>query len=219
MTTTTAWGPVPRRVAAAVVAVLAIVSLAACSPDRLGAAAIVDGDVIATDDLQAATRSYEAIVPGGDTAGVQVAILQRLVLSRIIDKVAAGAGVHVGSGAVARQRDKILQSTKGRKGLVKALAQQQNPVVLAPQYIDRWVRDQLLYTKVITKLAGAEGSSSPTAATRGNKALVKAAKSMDITINPRYGSWNPSKGIEAQLSGGLSRTAAQLSKRQLSKQH
>lgn len=199
-----------RSLAVAVLALLATMSLAACNQDELGAAAIVDGHVITTDELQEATRGYLEAVPDAPDKDEQLRVLERMILSRIIDKAAVNEDVRVGTGAVVEQRDRILASTKGRKGLVKALAQQQNPTVLPPSLIDRWVRDQVVYGRIVTKLAGAGDPSSQEAQAKGSQALIAASKSMDITVNPRYGTWDPEKGVEAQISGGLSKTAAQL---------
>ena len=201
---------VRRSLVVAVVALLAAVSLTACSPDQLGAAAIVDGNVISTDTLQSSARAYLAIVPNGDRTQVQQRILERMILSRVIAKVARENHVNVSIGTVAKQRDQLLQTTKNRKGLVSALAQQQTAVIVPPGYIDQWVRDQLLFQKVVRKLAGSEDPASAAASARGTNALAATAKTMKIEINPRYGTWNPNRGVEALVSGGLAKTAAQL---------
>jgi hypothetical protein len=203
------WRPA-RRTAAAVVALLAVASLTACSPDQLGAAAVVDGQVISTDTLQADTRAYVKIVPDGDNSEVQQRILERMILSRVIAKAAQKNDVRVAAGTVAKQRDLLFQTTKNRRGLVEALAREQNPVVLPPSYVDQWVRDQLLFRKIVTKLAPNGDPNTDAASARGSSELSSVGKSMKIDINPRYGTWDPTRGIQSQLSGGLSKTAAQL---------
>lgn len=215
MTNPTEPGPLRRagwvgRVVLA--ALLSAAVLSACNPDQLGAAAIVDGTVVSTSDLQADTRAYLALVPDGDKSQVQQRILERIVISRVIRNLARRQGLHVSTGTVADQRDEILASTKGRTALVRQLAAQQTPTVLPPSLIDLWVHDQLLYRKILTKLGGGDPTSN-TAAARGTKALVAESQRMKIEINPRYGTWNPRRGIEAQLSGGLAKTSAQLAAR------
>jgi hypothetical protein len=199
-----------RSVTAALVALLAAVSLTACSPDELGAAAIVDGSVISTDTLQTSTRAYLAIVPNGDKSQLQQRILERMVLSRVIAKAARENDVRVSVGAVAAQRDKFYQTTKNRRGLVTALATQQSPIIIAPDFVDQWVRDQLLVRKIVVKLAGSDDPTSDAASARGSATLSATAKTMKIEINPRYGTWDPNRGIQAQVSGGLAKTSAQL---------
>jgi hypothetical protein len=77
--------------------------------------------------------------------------------------------------------------------------------------VDQWLRDQLLYHKLVVKLAGGGDSTTAQASARGSNALSSAAKSMKIEVNPRYGTWNPKTGsINALVSGGLANTAKQL---------
>jgi hypothetical protein len=197
------------RLVAAVVALLATVSLTACDPDQLGAAAIVDGSVISTDDLQSSARAYVAIVPDADSSQLQQRILERIILSRIIAKAARDYDVHVSTGAVAKQRDLFIQQTRGRRRLVAALASQ-NSVVVPPAYLDQWVRDQLLVRAIVTKLAAGADPSTAEANDRGTAALSATAKTMKIEINPRYGTWDPDRGVAGLLSGGLAKTAKQL---------
>jgi hypothetical protein len=201
---------VRRNLVVAAAGLLAAASLAACSPDQLGAAAIVDGNVISTDTLQSSARAYLVIVPNADRTQVQQRILERMILSRVIAKVAGKEDVKVSTGTIAKQRDQLLKSTKSRKGLVAALAQQTTPVVVPPSYIDQWVRDQLLFRKVVIKLAGTDDPTSAAATSRATSALAAAGKTMKITINPRFGTWNPNTGVQALVSGGLAKTAAQL---------
>ena len=205
---------VRRSLVVAVAALFATVSLTACSPDQLGAAAIVDGTVISTKTLQSSTRAYLAIVPNGDRTQVQQRILERMILSRVIAKVARENHVNVSIGTVAKQRDQLFQTTKNRRGLVAALAQQQTAVIVPPGYVDQWIRDQLLFRKIVTKLAGGADPTSAAASTRGTNALAATGKTMKIEINPRYGTWNPNRGVEALVSGGLAKTAAQLNAHQ-----
>lgn len=200
-----------RALGTALAAVLMVVALGACNPDQLGAAAVIDGTVVSTDTLQSDTRAYLAAVPNADKSQVQQRILERIVLSRVIAKAARRAGVHVSVGTVADQRAQIFASTKNRAGLVKALATQQSPTIIPPSYVEQWIKDQLLFRKIVTKLAAGGDPQSQEAATKGSNTLIATGKSMKIEINPRYGSWNPDRGIESLVSGGLSSTAAELS--------
>jgi hypothetical protein len=203
-----------RSLAAAVVALLATASLTSCSPDQLGAAAIVDGDVFSTETLQSSARAYIAIVPSGDSTQVQLRILERMVLSRVIAKAARDNDVHVSAGAVAKQRDAYYETTKNRRGLITTLASQQNPIVVAPGLVDAWVRDLLLAHKLAVKFAGSGDPSGDAASARVTSTLSSTAKTMKIEINPRFGTWNPNRGVEALVSGGLAKTAEQLNAKQ-----
>ncbi len=200
-----------RSLATVVAAALATVSLAACSPDEVGAAAVVDGTTISADTLQKSARAYTAIVPNADRATLQQHILEEMIFSTIIKKAADANDVHVSQGAVAKQLAVFYEQTKNRRGLVAALAAEQTPVIVPPDYVEPWLRDQLLYHKLVVKLAGGGDATTAEASARGSNALSAAAKSMDVDVNPRYGTWNPKSGsINPLVSGGLAVTAAAL---------
>lgn len=191
----------------------AVLSLTACSQDKLGAAAVIDGRTITTAELQSTTRDYLAVVSGGDAGDAQIAVLQRMIVSAVIDEAAREAGVNVPQGRVAAERDSVLKSVGGRKDLVRELAQSQQ-TVLAPSDIDRWVKDRLLFNAIAVELGGGDldpnAPETQEALSRANEVLRGASEGMDIEISPRYGSWDPAKGISPLVSGGLSKTAAQL---------
>jgi SurA N-terminal domain len=197
---------------AVVVTVFATVSLSACSPDQVGAAAIVNGDVISTTSLQTNAREYEAIVPNSDPKTVQQRILEQMILTRVIAKTAREHNVHVSTGQVTTQLASFYAQTKGKTGLITALATQQPPRVIPPGYVEQWLTDQLLIRGIVVKLAGTDDPTSDAASARGSQALSATAKSMKIEVNPRYGTWDSNAGIAGLVSGGLSSTAAELNK-------
>lgn len=201
------------RPAAALAVVLAATVLTGCSTqERLGAAAVVDGHRITTDEVQSATRAYLALVPEAEKRNAQLRILERMILSRVIDAEARKVGVHASPGEVARQRDDLLASVGGRKGLIRQLGVSQSPVVLAPSYVDRWFRDRVLYTKIVEKLGGTTDVRSQSALRKANAALVSTGRSMDIEVSPRYGTWNARTGLTPLDSGGLAKTADQIAR-------
>lgn len=206
--------PSRRTAVVGVVACLAVLGLTGCSGDRLGAAAVIDGTAVTTEELQQSTRAYLDVVPDGDTGDAQLAILQRKVVSAVIDSVARDQGVRVREGRVAQERDDLLRSVGGRKGLVRALAQSQNPTVLPPSEIDRWVKDRLLFNEIAAEICGCEldptAEETQQALSAANDALRKRSASMDIEISPRYGEWDPDQGISPLVSGGLSKSVDEL---------
>jgi hypothetical protein len=206
-----------RRTAAAGLACAAALLLSGCSDPRLGAAAGVDGQAIPVSDLQDATNEYLRIIPGGDPQKAQVAILQSMIISEVLDEVARDNGVRVPDGRVAAERDDLFESFGGRRGLVRTLANsRQQPTILPPSGVERWVKDRLLFNAIAEKIGGrplntAEPESQQVLE-EVQKQLTKAGDTLDIEINPRYGEWDPTSGITPLVSGGLSRTEAQLKK-------
>lgn len=201
-----------RTAAVGAAALLAGSTLAGCSADHLGAAAVVDGHRISTDELQEATRGYLAVVPDAESGEAQLRILERMILSRVIDAEAAKLGVHASPARVAKERDRLLPSVGGRKGLVRELASGQQSIVLAPSYVDRWFKDRVLYTRIARQLAAGGDPTSSENITRTTRALIKTGRSLDVNVNPRYGTWNPRQGLTPLVSGGLSKTVAELNR-------
>lgn len=204
--------PAAALAAALAAAVLAL-GLAGCSSqERLGAAAVVDGYRITTDQLQRDTRAYLELVPEAQARNAQLRILERMILSRVIDAEARKVGVRATPGEVARERDDLLASVGGRRGLIRQLGVGQSPMVLAPASVDRWFKDRVLFTKIMRRVGGTTDPTSQQAAQKANAALLRTARSMDIVVNPRYGTWSARTGLTPLDSGGLAKTPAQIEK-------
>lgn len=196
------------RTMAALLAALAVTVLSGCSADRLGAAAVVEGEVIRTDHLHELAREYDTVVPGQPSGRVQLSVLQQLVVDEVFDAMARDLGVTVRPGRVANELDALLTQVGGRKALVRALSSQQRQVV-PPSQLERWMRDRLIFDAIARELSGGSATAEPDFE-RANKALTEYAASMDIEISPRYGTWDPDSGIAPLVSGGLARTASEL---------
>jgi hypothetical protein len=197
-----------RRTAAAGLACAAALLLSGCSDPRLGAAAVVDGQAIPVSDLQAATNEYLRIIPGGDPQKAQVAILQSMIISEVLDEVARDNGVRVPDGRVAAERDDLFESFGGRRGLVRTLANsQQQPTILPPSGVERWVKDRLLFNAIAEEVGGGPLNTadpeSQQVLVEVQDQLTKAGDDLDIEVNPRYGSWSARRGITPLVSGGL----------------
>lgn len=220
----------PRRRRAAVVvaaACLVAIGLAGCTGTRLGAAAVIDGRPLTTDELQSKARAYLDVVPGADASSTQLAILQQAIVSAVITEVARDDGVRVSAGKIASERAVVLRSTEPsqhqeckpswspERCLITLLAQSQQPSVLAPSDIDRWVKDRLLFDAIAAEICGcdidtAADADAQQALSAANDQLRKKSASMDIEVSPRYGRWEPDRGVTPLVSGGLSKTVDEL---------
>ena len=206
--TTTRTASRRRLTAAAGLACAATLLLSGCTDSRLGSAAVVDGTAIPVSELQEATNEYLEIIPGGDPKQAQVAILQSMIISEVLDEVARDNGVRVPDGKVAAERDDLFDSFGGRRGVVRTLANsEQQPTILPPSGVERWVKDRLLFNAIAEEVGGGPLN---TADPESQKVLVevqdqltRAGEDLDIEVNPRYGSWNPKRGITPLVSGGL----------------
>ena len=200
--------PTVFRVLLAVVVMCA--ALTACDPDQVGAAAIVGGKPIAVEDLQAATEDYLKAVPNQPQGEAQASILDSMIRSEVIAAAARRAKVSATRGEVAQVRDRALSEFGSRVNLTRALAQGENGQVIPPTHIDRVARDVVLQDKLVQKLAGGRDPNSPEVADNVRKAFSSAARSLDIEVNPRYGTWNPDQlALTAGVGGGLSKSVAE----------
>lgn len=199
---------VRRRTMAIVLAAVAVTALSGCSPERLGAAAVVDGRTISTDHLQDLAREYDAVVPGQPPGRVQLSVLQQLIVDEVFDAMSKDLGVRVRPGRVSAELDALVAQVGGRKALVRALSSQQRQVV-PPSQLERWMRDRLLFEAIAREVTGASADAQPDFDV-ANRKLTEYAAGMDIEINPRYGAWNPDSGITPLVSGGLSKSVAEL---------
>ncbi|MFD8691222.1 SurA N-terminal domain-containing protein [Streptomyces sp. NPDC059651] len=185
-----------RRTALTVSAALLAAAplLAACgSQAHPGAAAVVGGDriTVATvqgqvaDVRQAQDTSKQAAQITNQSGQLVRAKLHGLILDRVLDKASADAGVTVTRAEVQQMRQSAVAQYKGEAGLRAAVLQER---WIAPDQIDAFLREQIQ----LTKLGQALGADPTTPA--GTKvlgdALTKASKSLEVDVNPRFGTWN-----------------------------
>ena len=88
--------------------------------------------------------------------------------------------------------------------------------MLPPDDVEDWVKDRLLFNAIAEKIGGGPLNTaepeSQQVLEEVQSQLSEAGDSLDIEINPRYGEWDPTSGITPLVSGGLSKTAAELKK-------
>ena len=208
----------PGRLLARMTALLmlpTVLVLAACDPDQLGTAAVVDGKTVTVDELQDLTLDYLRVVPGADKGAAQRQILNGTIRSRILAEVARERGVSVTASEAAQVRTEILSQLGSRSQLIRFLTEPPpetgfDPQAVPPRHIDRWVRDFVIFQKILQQLAaGREPTRAEVEAF--NALVVGAASSVDVQLNPRYGTWEPNEAVvHSKLSGGLSGSVSEL---------
>ncbi len=192
---------VRRRTAVSIAAaglLLASPALTACGsgPAHAGAAAIVGKHRITESTLQTqvnALRAAQAGSPqgGGQQQGADLSTqeLTSLVQSEVIARAVDDAGVTVSDGDVQANKQQALQQFGGsEKALDAYLLQNQN---VPPSGVDAFFRTNVQIIKLTEELGYQPGSDPGVAALIAD--LSKTAKRMGVTINPRYGTWDPSK--------------------------
>ncbi len=174
-------------------ALVAAPLLTACgSGAHPGAAAVVGGDRIQTAALQAQVREVRAAQEASPQAEQLIKAtgdlsrekLNGMIFDRVVDKVAADAGVSATRKEVQQTRKAAAEQYGGDAQFAAMLLQQQGT---APDEIDTVVRRNILMNKVADKHGV---TNSP----EGQKKLMElfsaASESLDIEVNPRYGTWD-----------------------------
>jgi hypothetical protein len=183
------------------------VLVTACSPQQIGAAAVVDGQRLSVSTLQQNTKSLEqadtaeALPPGE----AQRVTLSRFIVSGVIEAAAKSKGVSVTQGEIDAQRREIEQVFGGREQMIQQLAAQNVP----PLYIDTFIHDVALSDALGRALVpGDDQAVGQERSAALNDLLLATAKDLDVKVNPRYGVWNAQQGVvEGQISGGLAHAA------------
>jgi hypothetical protein len=212
-----------RRWTTALLAALAATALAGCTVERVGAAAVVDGDPISTERVQDLTQEYLDAVPGADAGQAQRAILQSLVLERVYDRAADRLDVGVSASRVAqetRQLERFVHENalcpedQTIEECLPGLLAARNTPGVAPSRVADWVRGQVLLEQVtmeINDLSQGEAATEEMAQ-KTNRRLQRIAAGMDIEVNPRFGRWAGDAVIVPVTSGGLASDVAELEK-------
>ncbi|MFF5184086.1 SurA N-terminal domain-containing protein [Streptomyces sp. NPDC000345] len=178
-------------------AIMAAPLLTACGNDaHPGAAAVVGGQRITVAQLESRVdevRTAQRAAVADDAQYAQVVaqtgaltrdILHGMVVDRVLDRAAADAGITVSRREVQQARAGLEQQAGGVQGLETSWLQQYG---IPPQRIDENLRLQLEAQKLATKLG------TTTSEPAFWSALSGTAKTLDVDVNPRYGSWDVQK--------------------------
>ncbi|MFI5762031.1 SurA N-terminal domain-containing protein [Streptomyces sp. NPDC051563] len=177
-----------RRTALSVSAALLLAAplLSACSGEaRPGTAAVIGGERITTSALQAQVNDVRTAQNRSEHAAELIAAVPQLdrvklstmLQSRILDRMAKDAGIAVTPKELQDARKAYDEGNRGAAAFEEAILQK---AAVAPDQIERWVRDQVLFEKLNAKYG--EGKLAEPAA--------KAAAKLGIEVNPRYGVWD-----------------------------
>lgn len=206
--------------AVVIAAAVAAVTLTACGPVQMGAAAIIgtervpastlSGYVSALDQVYQAHPALQANVQYKPAQMPQL-VLMWLVRFKIVDEVARRAGVQVSPGeaqralaAVTRQIEQQAQRSVSPEEVALFNA-------LPPNLTGQLGRFEATIEKLAVAYTGAKSASSLTQSQqqefsrRINAEVAAAAKRLDIKINPRFGQLNMAQLTIAATPDRLSR--------------
>ena len=171
---------------------VAIFLLAGCS--QIGAAATV-GDTKITQAL--VQGSVDAILSERtkvDTSQMQletgatlnVSQLRFHLLGTLLRELGQELKLNVTKAEIDTRRASILEQVGGETGLPNALVN----AGIAPQDLDRYI-EAIAYSDKISQKLVAAGVTEDQLGTEIQKLIVAKSKEIGVTVNPRYGKWDP----------------------------
>lgn len=170
------------------------IAAAACSPAKMGAAAMVGDQRVTVDQLEKAVGNWQQAynadpLPSNqmrllDNSQIPRSVLYNLVLFKVADEAAERQGVRVSEGEV----DQAITASGGERRLRQAAV----TLGVPPQKGRDYVRFQL----DLQKIAGSLGSQPTNVQQQQqlqaklSKVIVTTARSVKIDVNPRYGTFD-----------------------------
>jgi len=191
--------------------------LAACSPVKMGSAAVVGNERITVSSLDTQVTNFNtAAAPYGSqvqltSTEVPAAVLSWLIRFDIQDQMAASAGISVTQAQVQQGMASVnaqAQQTASQNGLSSAEAVYLN-AGLSPQMLPALGKYEAQETAFAEQ---ANGGKLPTTTAEGNtvtaaltKAQCTAAKSLNIQVNPQFGRLDYTQYTVVPVTDTLSR--------------
>jgi hypothetical protein len=173
------------------VASIAVV-LTGCA--QVGAAATVGGVRISQATVQGSVDSILAERSGVDTSQMQLATGESLNRSQLrfhlfgtlLREVGAELEITVTKAEIDTQRAAILQQVGGEDQLPIALV----GAGIAPQDLDLYI-EAITFSDKIGNLIASSGVPEEQIGTEIQRLMTAKAKELGVTVNPRYGAWDP----------------------------
>ena len=207
----------PMKLAAVMLA--AGIAAAACGTVKLGAAAITTSQRISTTTLSTQVANlntaYQAhkshIQLQYPVAEMPQQVLSWLVRFQVGDQLAAQHGITV-SPTEAQQSLAAISASVKQNGNNETLVEAAVANGLPPDMLDQLGRYQAIETKLLNRLDGGQQPTSTAgqAALQAefNKTQCRAAKSLNIQINPQFGAFDYSSNSVVLVPSGLSKEPA-----------
>jgi hypothetical protein len=211
------------RLAAAVAAAGACALLAACSPVKMGAAAIVGNDRITTTALDTQVSNLQqsghpsqipaaALIPAAD---LPKAVLGWMISFAVRNKTANDAGIQVSQTQIQTALTELQQSVEQSAGTSLTRDQALGLLGVPPDMAQQFGQWYAQEREFFTVKNGGTYPATQAAQTTANNELVTAdcqsAKTLGVQVNPQYGqlAFQSANSIYAIIAGNdtLSRPA------------
>lgn len=196
------WNPTARLRTATAGLALSGLLLAACGGAvAAGSAAVLGTERIPTSvvaDQLAELNTARGIPADTPNAATTASILQRLVVTNLVEQAAQRLDVTVSDGAVDAELLQLEASAGGPEGLEAALVQNDIPPTGAA--------DQVRVTLLVREMGLVlDPNGDPQAQNSAVFAYVVAlSEELNVSISPRFGTWDPSQLALGPLPDDLS---------------
>lgn len=179
------------------VAGLAAALLSGCTP-TVGTAAVVDGEKISVNTVQESVsqlitqrRATGFSDPGDIANGTQAQDQLRFhIISIVLAKAAAKNGITLTPAEVDDYRNSVIAQVGSEANLIAALTQN----TIAGKDFEMYLKDVLYQQRLGEKLVPGNATDPAVASARSsavNKEMLTLLSSFKITVNPRYGIFDP----------------------------
>ncbi len=176
-----------RMIPAALVGASALL-LSACGSDNAGAAATIGDTSISVSQLQeqvVAVLDAQGQVANVADNALTATTLSRMITMDLVDLLAEREGVAITQGQLDQATYQVVSQSGGQEEFDAMLAQQG----LVPEQAEDVIRMQMQAQEIGIKLDPNGAVEAQGAAVRD--AVVALSEDLEVTINPRYGSWDP----------------------------
>lgn len=176
----------------ALVAVATTLLLTGCS--QVGSAVTVGGTKISQATVQSSIDAILAARQGVDTSQMQLETGEVLnrgqlrfhLLTTLLREVGKEIKLSVSKAEIDTRRQSIIDQLGGEEALPNALV----GAGIAPKDFDQYIEAILIQDK-ITQALTAAGVTEADMGAQIQKLVVAKAKELGVTVNPRYGKWDP----------------------------
>lgn len=188
-----------------VLAVATALFTSGCS--QVGAAATLGDQKITEATVQASIDSILAERGKIDTNGMNLATGSELnraqlrfhVLTTLLQDIAGELKIKASATEIAARREAIIAQVGGEAALPQALVGAQ----IAPADFDQYLSAIIISDKLGQGLE-AQGLTADEAGQKISELVVAKAAKLKVTINPRYGKWDPTAGDIVDAVSGKS---------------
>lgn len=196
-----------RRVLQAAVLVGALVLTSGCAlTDRAGAAAVVEGARYTEAQLEADFAGLDKALGSQSRPGTMEEMnrnfITMFVTDQLVQKAIADNGIEIDKATVGKLRRSLEKQLGGEQQLIAYAATRG----VAPNQLWTVLRNSVLMTDLGAKLIGGTNTDDQNAA--ASTYLQGLAKTLDIEVAPRYGTWDSTQLTTVASTDDLSKPAA-----------